>query len=187
MSDIHDRIAELAQRIRIEMLGGLTLDDVLRALKREEYNSVMVVAAVRALGNMGLATAKDIVSTWCEGRSYAHLTVADLELLGDAPHVAGVEFFTRMDRDRAIIDRKPWILVARKSKQSVYTIASRVPLAALPSPLADGQYGSRSGASVSFESVAAELRTAAAAWPTEIAIERDEPDELLVHFVRART
>ena len=86
--------------------------------------------------------------------------------------------------DDAILDRTPWLLYARKSEQAVYVIASATPLAACPSPLREGQYGSRSGASVSFESVAAATRAAAAGWPLEIAIERAELDELLVRFLR---
>jgi hypothetical protein len=183
--DVLERISALGARIRAEMIAGSTLDDVLHALHREVYGAVELVAAVREVGGMQLTTAKVLVSNICDGRRYPHLTLADLELLGDTPRTGSVDYFTHRERDDAIVDRKPWLLYARKSKQSVYVLTSAIPLAAFPAPLREGEYGSRSGSSVSFESVAADARAAAAAWPTEIAIERDDPDELLLHFLRA--
>jgi hypothetical protein len=51
---------------------------------------------------MDLSCAKIIVSNSCEGRSYAQLMLADLELLGDTPRVGGVDYFTRCSRNDAI-------------------------------------------------------------------------------------
>jgi hypothetical protein len=186
VSDVFERIARLAKRIRAEMQAGSTLDASVRKLRSESHGAVEVIAAVRELGNMQLTTAKQIVSSMCEGQSFEHLSLVDIDLLGDTPR-AGVDFFVSRHRDEAIIDRKPWLLYARKSNLAVHVITSAVPLAVFPAPLRDGQYGSISGASVSFESVTAKARAAAAAWPNEIAIERDEPDELLLRFLRAPT
>jgi hypothetical protein len=36
-----------------------------------------------------------------------------------------------------------------------------------------------------FERLCADVRRSAAAWPTELRILRDEPDQLLLHFRRA--
>jgi hypothetical protein len=42
-----------------------------------------------------------------------------------------------------------------------------------------------SGDGVTFERICNDARTAAAAWPTELRILREEPDQLLLHFLRA--
>ncbi len=115
------------------------------------------MAALRRASGIHTGTAKTIVSNFCEGRSYAHLTLADLDVLG-------------------------CLLYARLRVGVVAVASSAVPLAALP---ADGRHGSISGAGVTFERVVASGRTAAAAWPTELALERDAPDQMLVRFLRA--
>ena len=187
MSDeVRIRVVAAAGRARAAMSAGANVSDVLRTFRdADQLSALECMWALREIAPMDLSCSKMIVSTWCEGRSYEHLSLADLDLLGDTPRAGGVDSFTRRQRDDAIIDRKPWLLYARRSKQWVYVIASAVPLAAFPSPLAEGQYGSVSGASVSFEGVTADARKAAAAWPSEIAIERDDPDELLLRFLRA--
>lgn len=184
MVEVDDTPGTLARRIRTELLAGSTLDDVLRTLRAEGHGSVAVIAALRRASGMNLGTSKTIVAGFCEGRSYARLTLEELDILGNAPRVGGVDYFTVMHRDDAIIERKPWLLYERQRACGVAWASSEVPIAALP---ADGRHGSVSGAGVTFESVAASTRTAAAAWPTEIAIERDEADTMLVRFLRATT
>jgi hypothetical protein len=181
MVDVDEATGTLARRIRTELLAGSTLDDVLRTLRAEEHGLLRIIAALRRASGMNLGTSKTIVARFWEGRSYARMTLDDLDILGNAPRVGGVDFITAMLRDDAIIDRKPWLLYARQCAWGVACASSEVPIAALP---AHGRHGSVSG---TFESVAASTRTAAAAWPTEIAIECDEADAMLVRFLRATT
>lgn len=184
LTDLTDHTAALAQRIRADLHAGATLDEVLGALRAERCGPLMAMAALKRATGMGLGAAKIIVSEFCEGRSFAHLTLAELDALGDAPRVAGVNSQTSGARDHAIMYRKPWLLYARLGPGVVAAAASSMPLAALP---ADRRHGTINGSTVSFEGVVAAARLAAAACPSEIAIERDEPDQMLVHFLRAMT
>jgi hypothetical protein len=55
---------------------------------------------------------------------------------------------------------------------------SAIPLETPPTHSDGSTYGP-------FESVYGDSRTAAAVWPTELRILGDEPDQLLLHFLRA--
>jgi hypothetical protein len=179
------RVAAAAARGRAAMSAGATLDEVLQTFRtHDELGSIQSMMALREMSPMDLSCAKLIVSNACEGRSYAHLTLADLDLLGDTPRVAGVDYFTRCSRDDAIIERKPFLLYVRnrQTTRSVDTYTSAIPLAAPP---ANETAGSITGETVTFERVCDDVRRAAAVWPTELRILRDEPDELLLHFLRA--
>lgn len=182
VADVFEEIAELAWRIRADLQAGATLDDVLGVLRTERHGPLKVMAALRRMCGLRFGTAKTLVADFCEGRSYAHLTLADLDLLGDAPRPGRGEHFPGDARDYAIIERRPWLLYARQAPGSVAAASARAPIATLP---ADGRHGGIYGASVSFEGVATSTRAAAAAWPHELVIERDEPDQMLVRFVRA--
>ncbi|HEY0195573.1 MAG TPA: hypothetical protein VGC42_30880 [Kofleriaceae bacterium] len=179
------RISVAAARARAAMTGGATLDEVLRAFRdQDELGAIGSIQALRELSAMEMSCAKDIVSNACEGRSYAHLSLADLELLGDVPRVGGVDYFTRRHRDDAIIERKPYLLYVRapEATRSVDLHPAAIPLAAPP----DGEHaGCITGDCVTFERVCDDVRRAAAAWPTELRILRDEHDQLLLHFLRA--
>jgi hypothetical protein len=183
------RLAAAAARGRAAMSGGATLDEVLRAFRfKDELGSNESIWALREISAMALSCAKLIVSNSCEGRSYAQLTLADLDLLGDTPRVGGgVDYFTRCSRDDAIIERKPYLLYVRSrhTAWSVDTYTSAIPLEAQTAHVATGTGGSISGDDVTFERVCNDVRKAAAAWPTELRILRDEPDQLLLHFLRA--
>jgi hypothetical protein len=68
----------------------------------------------------------------------------------------------------------------------VNTYTSAIPLEAQPAHPGIERAGSITGDSVTFERVCDDVRRAAAAWPTELRILRDEPDQLLLlHFLRA--
>jgi hypothetical protein len=182
------RIAAAAARGRAAMSAGATLDEVLHRFRTDdELGSIESMIALREMSPMGLSCAKLIVSNACDGQSYAQLTLADLDLLGDTPRVGGVDYFTRCDRDHAIIERKPFLLYVRDRHmtRSVNTYASAIPLEAPPAHAESGTGGSISGDTVTFERVCGDVRKAAAAWPTELRIVRDEPDQLLLHFLRA--
>jgi hypothetical protein len=109
----------------------------------------------------------------------------ELELLGDTPRVGGADYFTRCSRDDAIIERRPYLLYVRNRETtgSVYTYRSATPLEA--AAVSAAVAGWISGETVTFERVCDDVRKAAAAWPTELRILRDEPDQLLLHFLRA--
>jgi hypothetical protein len=182
------RIAAAAARARTAMAAGATLDDVLRTFRTlDQLGVIESMRALMEISKMDLSCAKLIVANSCEGRSYAQLTLADLELLGDAPHVGGVDHFTRRSRADANIERKPYLLCVRdrRTTRSVAVYSSAIPLEAQPAHPAIEMAGTITGDSVTFERVCEDVRRAAAAWPTELRILRDEPDQLLLHFVRA--
>ena len=182
--DLLERLAARGVRARAAMAGGTTLDAILTELRdHEQLNSIACMRVVMEMAAISLVCAKDLVSSWCEGRSYAHLTLADLDLLADTPRAGGVTFFLRTYRDAAIIDRKPYLRYARDPDHpsSVDTFTSSAPPPARPRTAS----GSISGGTVTFDRIRDDARRAAAAWPTEIRILRDEPDELLLHFLRA--
>lgn len=189
MADDDDRrFAAIAARARAAMTAGATLDDVLRTFRTDEQlGAIESMRALRTLAPMDLSCVKLLVSNWCEGRSYAHLTLSDLELLSDAPNTRGVDYFMRRHRDDAIIERKPYLLYVRNRQTtgsvSVYTSATL--LDTQPTEPPPGMIGSISGSSVTFERVCDNARRAAAAWPNELRIVRDEPDQLLLQFLRA--
>ena len=132
MSEDRDRrLAGAAARARAAMTTGATLHDVLRTFRTDEQLGVIeAVMALRELAPMNLTCAKMLVSNPFEGRSYAHLTLSDLELLGDTPRVGGIDYFMRCQRDEAIIKRKPYLLYVRERRttQSVRTYVSATPL-----------------------------------------------------------
>lgn len=168
------------------MAAGGTLDDVLRTFRTWDcLGPIESIEALCKIAAMGLSCAKMIVSNSCAGRSYAELTLADLELLGDAPRVGGVDPFTRWYRNNAIIERKPYLLYMRDTTRSVYLYASATPLEGPPASPTTATGGWISGNGVTFERVCDDVRRSAAAWPIELRILRDEPDQLLLHFLRA--
>jgi hypothetical protein len=175
------------------MAAGATLDDVLcRFRTRDQLDTLDMQDALCRIASreMDRHTAELIVRDSAI-RSYAHLTLGDLELLGDVPSVSvcdvhgvdDVDRFTRHHRDGAIIERKPFLLYvrSRQTAQAVELHASTVPL---DEPLP--QFTSCiNGQLVTFESVCNDVRRSVAAWPTELHILRDEPDQLLLYFLRA--
>lgn len=184
VSDRERRMAEIAGRARAAMAHGATLDDVLRTFREVEgLRAIEATVALREIAPIDLCCAKLLVDNFCDGKRY-DLTLADLDLLADAPRVGGVDFFTRRHRDDAIVERRPYVLYARHptSLTSVRIAASATPLDHMPH-----EAGSITGASVTFERVTGDVRQAAAAWPTEIRLLRDEPDTLLIQFLRARS
>ena len=170
------------------MLAGASFDDILRTFRTDDqFGAIESMLALQAISPMSLSCAKLIVSNACDGRSYAQLTLAELDLLGDAPHVAGVDYFIRCSRDDAIIARKPYLLYVRDRAmpRSVHTYISATPLEAPQAHRAPQSAGSAAGDDVAFERVCDDVRRAAAAWPTELRVLRDEPNEMLLHFLRA--
>jgi hypothetical protein len=179
------RIEVAANHGRASLTAGATLDDVLRTFRDADgLGAIECVVALRLIAPIELACCKLLISEWCEGRSYAHLLLADLDLLADAPRIDGVEAFLSRYRDEAIIDRQPWLLFARDRPGSVHTLRSRTPLTAFPSPPERSACGSILGATVTYEAVAAKARVSAAAWPAELAIERDHADEMMLRSIR---
>lgn len=179
------RIAASASRARAALAAGATLDDVLRTFRtRDRLDTLDAEAALGRIASqeMDRHTAELIVRN-SSVRSYAHLTLADLELLGDTPRGADVAVFTRYHRDEAIIERKPFLLYVRRPEttRSVALHASVIPL---DEPLAEHTH-QISGEAVTFEGICDDVRRSAAAWPTELSILRNAPDQLLLHFVRA--
>jgi hypothetical protein len=182
------RIAAAAARARVAMAAGATLDDVLRTFRtHDQFSPLESIKALRKIARLDLSCAKVIIGNSCEGRSYAHLTLVDLELLGDVPWVGGVDFFTCCHREQAIIERKPYLLYVRdrRTTRSVYLYASARPLEMQPAHPALDMAGSITGDGITFERVCEDVRRSAAAWPTELRVLRDEPDQLLLHFLRA--
>ncbi len=188
-----ERITAAATRARIAMAAGATLDDVLcRFRTRDQLETLDMQDALCRIASreMDRHTAELIIRD-SSIRSYAHLTLGDLELLGDVPSVSvcdvhgvdDVDRFTRNHRDHAIIERKPFLLYvrSRETAQAVELHASTVPL---DEPLPKFT-SCINGQLVTFESVCNDVRRSVAAWPTELHILRDEPDQLLLYFLRA--
>jgi hypothetical protein len=166
------------------MAAGATLDDVLRAFRtQDQFSPFHSIKALRKIAGIGLSCAMVIVDNSCGGRSYAHLTLTDLELLSHRPSHSGVDSSTYHDRENAIIERKPYLLYVRDrlTTRSVDLYTSATPLDTQPTRPG----GSITGDGVTFERVCDNVRKSAAAWPTELRILRDEPDQLLLHFLRA--
>jgi hypothetical protein len=104
------------------MAAGATLDEVLHGMKhREHLGAIETMIALRTMSPMSLVCAKGIVSTWCEGTSCAHVTLAERDVLGDVPRTGGVEFFVRCERDAAILAREPYLLYAAAVESSTHT------------------------------------------------------------------
>jgi hypothetical protein len=171
------RIAAAAARARTAMAAGATLDDVLRMF-RSQFGSVQSILALRKIAAMDLRCLMRIVFN-DERRSYAHLTLADLELLSDAP--SGMGRRTLSNRHSAIMEGNPYLLYVRnrETTEYVYIYTSTMPLEAPPS-------AGRGISGGTFESLCDDVRRSAAACPAEVRILRDEPDQLLLHFLRAR-
>jgi hypothetical protein len=90
------------------MRAGATLDDVLRTFGTDDrLGAIESIEALRRIAALGLSCAKLLVATACGGRSYAHLTLTDLELLADAPRVGGVDSFTRSHREKRSSNASP--------------------------------------------------------------------------------
>jgi len=87
-------------RARAAMAAGATLDDVLGTHKLGAIGSIRLL---REIAPIPLWCLKILVGN---SGSYAHLTLADLEMLGNAPP-DGVDFFIHSHRNEAIIERKP--------------------------------------------------------------------------------
>lgn len=180
-----ERITAAATRARMAMASGATLAEVLcRFRTRDQLDTFDMEAAVCRIASRELDrhTAELIVRN-PSGRSYAHLTLADLELLGDTPSAGGVDSFTRHHRDFAIIDREPFLLYvrSRRTTQAVELHASTFPLDEPPAEYTH----CISGELITFEGVCNDVRRSVAAWPTEFRILRDQPDELLLYILRA--
>jgi hypothetical protein len=171
------------------MASGTTLDEILwgfRVREKFDYEDSAAALCRMAARAMDARCANVIINGVSqEGGSYARLTLADLELLGDIPDVSGVDEFTQSHRHEAIIERKPYLLYARAQdpgwEGTVALYKTDVPLEA---PL--GKPTSRlSGALATFEFFCDNVRRSAAAWPSELCILRDEPDLVLLRFLRA--
>jgi hypothetical protein len=148
--------------------------DVLRTFRtHDKLGAVEAMLALREIVPIPLWCSKILVTS-C--RSYAHLTLADLEMLGNAPP-DGVNHFIHFLRNDAIIDRKPYLLLVRDHpRPRMWT--SAIPLETPPTRSDGSTYGP-------FVSVCGDARRAAAVWPAELRILRDDPDQLLLHFLRA--
>lgn len=179
--ELDARLAAIAARGRDAMAAGTTLDDVLHGMKhRDHLGPIEAMIALRTMSPMSLPCAKDLVSRWCEGASYAHVTLAELDVLGDAPRVRGVDFFVRCERDAAVIAREPYLLYAAGVAPATGTQLWRSAM-----PLATRSRQASGSSSESFAVVRARVHAAIAAWPGEIRVVRDEPGELSVQFMRA--
>ncbi len=185
--ELDKRLSAIGNRAREAMARGATLDDVLNGFRiAEGLRSIESIIALRAIALIDSTCAKDIVTNSSEGQSYAHVTLSILDTLADTPRTGGVDFFTRGQRDTAIIHGEPYVLYTRdpSSSSRVRTYTSKLPLA--QAPHLDTLTGI-SGDTVTFERVCNDVRRSAAAWPTEFRVVRDEPDELLLHVTRARS
>jgi len=188
LDDWQVHIRGAATRARTAMASGATLDEVLWGFRvRERFDAEDSEAALChiAARAMDPLCANAIINGSSQGRSYARLTLADLELLGDIPDVGGVDHFTRMHRHEAVIERKPYLLYARAQNPgwegTVALYRTDVPLEA---PLVEPSSW-LSGDRVTFEDVCDNVRGSAAAWPSELCILRDEPHMFLLRFLRA--
>jgi len=188
--DWQARILGAATRARAAMASGATLDQVLCDFAaREKFDELDAQAALCQIATraMDRDCAEFIVQNASKGRSrdYARLTLADLELLGETPAVDGVDNFTRWHRQDAIIERKPYQLYTRAREpgwsKSVAIYRTDVPLEA---PSGKNPHW-LSGEGLTFESVCADVLRSAAAWPSELCVLRNEPEQFLLHFVRA--
>jgi hypothetical protein len=168
------RSTAVGARARAAMAAGATLEDVLRTFRtHDKLGAIGATLALREIAPIPLWWLKIPVTS---GRSYANLTLADLEMLANAPP-DGVDFSIHSCRNDTIIERKPYLLLARDHPRPRMW-RSATPLETPPTHSGGSTYGP-------FESVCGDARRTAAVWPTELRILRDEPDRLLLHFLRA--
>jgi hypothetical protein len=175
------RIVAASDRARAAMAAGATLDDVLNTFRTDDkLGTIESMMALREIAPIPLWCLTGLLGDYRAGRRYryAHLTLADLEMLGNAPP-DGVGFVIHSCRADAIIERKPYVLLVRDHPypRKWRKWISAIPLETPPPHNNSSVYGV-------FESVCSEARRVAAVWPTELRLLRDEPDQLLLHFLR---
>jgi hypothetical protein len=131
------RSAAVGARARAAMAAGARLDDVLRTFRtHDNLGAIGSILALREIMPIPLWCSKILVTS---GRSYAHLTLADLEMLRNAPP-DGVNHFIHFVCNDAIIERKPYLLLARDHpRPPMWT--SAIPLETSPTNSGGSTYG----------------------------------------------
>ncbi len=171
-----DRIAAAAARGAAQLQAGTCLDEVLLMFRADhELGPLESMLALRAIEPIDLAAAKELVESACAGTRFEHLGAAELRHLAQIPPRRS---WLPSHLRSAIIDGRPWKMFVRAAWETV-----RFFDAATTDP---SRAGSMHGVGISFGRVRDDVRAAASdpAWTDELRIVRDEPDLLLVHFLR---
>ena len=133
--------------------------------------------ALRTIELVDLNTAKDLVEQACGGKSFAHLGLRDLVHLAGMPTTP---WWLRSNLRAAIIDREKWRLYVPGGPDSV-----RYFHGAIVDPSREVVISHTS--SGYFEKMREEVREVlreSAEWREEVQLVRDEPEALLLHFLR---
>lgn len=172
---LEERVEQAASRARSRLEAGENVGEVLRAFREDDelgpLESIMALCAVQM---MDLGAAKLLVYQACDGKSFAHLGLADLAKLGDLIAFPGDLLETHI-RD-AVMAHRPWLLFVPDGTHTISFYTATHPDPAL--------LGTICGEGVSFAALGEEARALAShpRWSKEIAIVRDEPEALLVRF-----
>jgi hypothetical protein len=183
--EVERQIAAAAARGAASLSAGKRLDEVLRAFREDDQFGAIasMLALMRTVDGIGLATAKELVDSACGGVRFPHLGLDELRHLAYVVRLpdASLWWWIESHLRGAIISGRPWKLFQRdvpEVPRSVHYFD-----AATPDPK---RAGSMYGDGLSFDGICNDLRAAARApgWSDELTIARDEPDLILVHFLR---
>jgi hypothetical protein len=173
-------VEQVAALARAALEAGENVGEVLRSFREEAgLGAIESILALRAIEPIGLDAAKQLVAGACDGRSFAHLGLADLASLATIASLpGGPSGILRWGLRDAVIDHRPWCLFVPGEPGSVtfYTATS-------PEPALGGTVH---GEGVSLAAIREEASALASdpRWSEEIEIVRDEPEALLVRFRR---
>lgn len=174
-STLEERATKAAARARQRLDAGANVDDVLRTFREEDdLGPLGSILALRGIAPIGLDAAKVLVSEACDGKSFTHLGLADLQKLADCGSLPGS--WLRLHLRHALLEHRPWLLLVPGGTECVTFYQSSQPDPALA--------GSTSGPGVSFTALVEEIRALAThpRWAGLVELLRDEPSALLVHF-----
>jgi hypothetical protein len=166
-------VAQAAARGRARLERGESVGETLRVFREEERLGAMgSITALRAIVPVGLGIAKALVAKAWGSDDFSHLGLADLAQLASLPS-GTLEFHLRW----AVIERRPWLLVVPDEHGGIRFFSARE---ADPS-----RAGTRSGRFVEWRN---EIRALVGdeRWRDEVEIVRDEPDAILVRFLKVR-
>jgi hypothetical protein len=179
--ELEERIAAAAARGMANLRIGKPLDDVLQAFREDDrLGAIASMMALRAIEDISLKAAKELVSAACAGERFPHLGLEELRHLARIPGPPSDRSWLPTHLEGAIISGRAWKLFVRAEPGSV-----RYFDATTPDP---SRAGSMHGSAISFDAIRDEVRGAVSqpGWSEELRIVRDEPDQLLVHFLRVR-
>jgi hypothetical protein len=174
------RLSYAADKAAAMLYAGRHLGDALRALRSRGLDAGEVTGALRAIAPISVDVARTIVAREQAGESLAHLGAEHLVHLGRIPRETPIGGWLRAHLEHAILDGGPWRLYVRDRPGAVryYNGRTADPTVA----------GSMCWRGLSLDTLRADANAARflPGWADEIRVERDEPDELLIHFPRVR-